>query len=452
MIRRGAAVLLLAAVLAVGGTGMTSFAEGWSGSGSSWVYYDADGNKVYNAWKKGADGQWRYLDGSGQMAVSAWVDDEYYVDSNGIMLVDKWLKITNDDDAYEWYYFGSSGKKIEDNWKKIDGKWYHFDSDGRMEVGWLEDDMYYTGSDGVMAVGWQRLFPPDDYDEYANKTIPGMDAISDDDGRYWFYFSSSGKKYVPSDGAASDYGTRKIDGYYYCFDDDGILQTGWKEVRSEDGSSIRDYMYFGDDGKAKTGWYSAEPPEDLEGYDGDVEWFYFTNSGRPRAADSDRLSVSDLVKISGKTYLFNEKGNPVYGLRRVYLGSGDDNWTTFYFGTKEKSCVQKGKMKITEDDGTSSTFYFADNGRGYNGVRDGSLYYKGKLQTASDGQKYVCYHVDGNNYVVNSSGKVMKSKKVKNSDGVQLETNGSGILTKADDSTDISSYVTEPEEPLFTED
>ena len=69
-------------------------------------------------------------------------------------------------------------------------------------------------------------------------------------------------------------------------------------------------------------------------------------------------------------------------------------------------------MKVTEDDGNKSDFYFSDNGRGYNGVKDNYLYYKGKLQKATDGQKYVCYEVDNKNYVVNSSGKVMKSAKL----------------------------------------
>ena len=83
---------------------------------------------------------------------------------------------------------------------------------------------------------------------------------------------------------------------------------------------------------------------------------------------------------------------------------------------------------------------------------DNYLYYKGKLQKATDGQKYVCYRVDNKNYVVNSSGKVMKSTKVKNSDGVKFVTNASGQLTSADEDTDIDSYVTEPMEPYCTED
>lgn len=390
------------------------------------------------------------------MAVNSWVDGEYYVDSNGIMVTEKWLHVPEDDGEDEWYYFSASGKKVEDTWKKISDKWYHFDSNGAMERGWILDDTYYTGDDGVMRTGWQKLIPPDEYDEEINKVVPGYDTGNveyGEDGCYWFYFGTNGKKYVPSDdNSGDDYGTRKIDGTYYCFDEDGILQIGWKDVRDNGDGGIQDYMYFGSDGKARIGWYSIEPPEDLDGYDGDVEWFYFSNNGKPKAADSDRLDTQDLTRINGKTYLFNEKGNPVYGLRKVYTGSGEDDWTAYYFGSKSESCVQKGKMSVEEDDGTKADYYFSDNGRGYTGVRDGRLYYKGKLQTAEDGQKYVCYRVDGGNYVVNGSGKLMKGTTVKNSDGVKFKTTSSGILSTADDDPDIDSYVTEPLEPLCLED
>ncbi|MGN0371948.1 MAG: cell wall-binding protein [Enterocloster sp.] len=453
MMKKTVAVWTLAAMLSLGTATISAMAaEGWAQSGNSWVYYDANGNRVYSEWKKGADNQWRYLDGDGTMATNTWVESDYYVDSNGIMLTDKWLKLTDDDGKYEWYYFGSSGKKIDDTWKKIDDQWYHFDDDGRMELGWILDNMYYTGNDGIMRTGWQKLVPPDDYDDYENKVVPGYDSgISGDDGKYWFYFSSNGKKYVPGDSSGEEYGVRKVDGIYYCFDEDGIMQTGWKKVRDGSDDSIENYMYFGSDGKAKIGWYSIQPPDEIDGYDEDVEWFYFSNNGKPKASDSDRLSVSDIVKLDGKSYLFNELGNPVYGLKKVYLGSGEDNWTAFYFGTRDKSCAQKGKIKVEEDDGNTSTFYFSDNGRGYTGVKDNYLYYKGKLQQATDGQKYVCYRVDGHNYVVNSSGKVMKSTSVKNSDGVKFTTNSSGVLTEADEDTDVDAYVAEPEEPLCTD-
>lgn len=97
-------------------------------------------------------------------------------------------------------------------------------------------------------------------------------------------------------------------------------------------------------------------------------------------------------------------------------------------------------------------FYFGENGRGYTGVKDNYLYYKGKLQKATDGQKYVCFKIDSSNYVVNSSGKVMKNTTVKTSDGVKFKTSSNGSLSSADDDSDVSSYFTEPEEPICTED
>ena len=46
--------------------------------------------------------------------------------------------------------------------------------------------------------------------------IPGAEGGTLDygeDGQYWYYFGTNGKKYVPSDGNDNgDYGTRKIDG------------------------------------------------------------------------------------------------------------------------------------------------------------------------------------------------------------------------------------------------
>lgn len=46
------------------------------GSRGNWVYYDSNGNKVYNDWKKGADGQWRYLDGNGSWrSTPGWTEN-----------------------------------------------------------------------------------------------------------------------------------------------------------------------------------------------------------------------------------------------------------------------------------------------------------------------------------------------------------------------------------------
>ena len=349
MKRKGFVVLAVAAVLALGTATMSAWAaEGWAQSGNTWVYYDSNGYKVTNVWKKGADNLWRYLNGNGEMAVNTWVDNTYYMDSNGILVTDKWMKFQETGSSeYKWYYFGSSGKAIMDNWSKINNKWYYFDSNGEMQTGWVLDNMYYCGTDGAMRTGWQKLFPPDsDYDP--DRVSPGDEG---DDGKHWYYFSDSGKKYMPKD-TSGDYGTYKIDGVAYCFDSDGALQTGWKNVGVDNADyDIQNYKYYDSSGKLRTGWYSVEPPEDLTGYEDEVEWFYFSTNGTPKAGPKEgEATTQNLTKINGKTYLFNDMGNPVYGLQKVRIGSSTE-YTAYYFGDKKTSTMQKGKIKVSEGDG-----------------------------------------------------------------------------------------------------
>ena len=74
MKKHGLAIFILAAVMTLDSAGMTALAaEGWAQEGNSWVYYNASGSRVYNAWRKGGDGCWRYLDSYGVMASNAWV-------------------------------------------------------------------------------------------------------------------------------------------------------------------------------------------------------------------------------------------------------------------------------------------------------------------------------------------------------------------------------------------
>lgn len=187
MKRQKLAVCVLSAALMIGAATLTSYAaEGWQQSGNSWIYVDNNGNKVTNTWKKGADNLWRYLDSQGNIASNCWVDDEYFVESTGIMATDKWLKLPKRNPAWNetsattvWYYFSTSGKMVSDGWSKIGGKYYYFDGDGAMQTGWVDDDTYYTNADGVMQIGWAYLEDPDDAKKDINtigvqKTAPGI--------------------------------------------------------------------------------------------------------------------------------------------------------------------------------------------------------------------------------------------------------------------------------------
>lgn len=453
MKKKGLLILYTTAVLVLGTALTSQAAAGWSMENGKWVYYDNSGYLVTDDWKRGADDQWRYLNSYGEMAVDCWVDDSYYVDSNGIMVTGKWLRLESDrngeTEEEHWYYFTENGKAAAEAWKKIGGKWYYFNSEGAMQTGWVDDNMYYASDDGAALVGWHKLYPPEGEEE-------DIDPF-EGDGKVWYYFNSSGKKFVPELDGGTEYGEKRIDGTYYCFDSNGAMQTGWVYMGdgAEDTDTIEDYRFYSKSGKAVTGWYSAEPPSSIRGYENEVEWFYFAKSGVPKFGPAKGLATTkDFLRIDNKTYLFNERGNPVTGLQKVYTNEAGGEYTAYYFN--EESCtVESGKKTIEEGDGSKSQFYFASTGKGYTGVQNGSLYYMGKLQTAESGAKYEVISVpNGNgytNYVVNSSGKVVKSTSgVKNNDGVKYYTTSSGVLTKIDDDpVDSSAVFREAIEPVW---
>lgn len=131
----------------------------------------------------------------------------------------------------------------------------------------------------------------------------------------------------------------KIDGKYYCFDEDGRMQTGWVYLEGDPENASKDtienWRYFAESGiqnatlgASITGWLSLNPPEQLQdNVDEPVVWYYFEKDGTPKTGPEDgKASTSDFVKINGKTYLFDQKGNPVKGKedtdridRRVHL-------------------------------------------------------------------------------------------------------------------------------------
>ena len=458
MKRKICAVLTLTAVLSAGAAVSAWAAAGWVQNNGQWQYQDRDGYIVRNEWQKGADGKYRYLDSSGYIAVSTWIDDEYYVGSDGIMVTDSWLRedcSSETDSGIAWYYFDSRGQAVKEGWKKIDDVWYYFDDVGVMQTGWVDENRYYTNENGQMLTGWQLLDPPEDvsYDEDDEEEYDPF-TQADNDGKYWYYFKSNGRKVTPDEDSGNEYGTVRIDGDYYCMNSDGALQYGWKNV--EGGSSITSYKYFKSDGKMVTGWYSLAAPRGIDDSSDEIHWYYFNSKGVPKADEDGIPTKDDLLTINGKTYLFNNVGNPVYGLRKVYLGKSEDesNYTSYYFGEDDNDCwAHSGKIKVEEDSGEENTYYFTSAGRGFTGIKDNYLYYVGKLQVAQN-DKYELINVPGKDYavMVNSSGKVMKSTTVKNSDGMKYKTNSSGQVIEIDGEEVSGVTGIDPEEPDYVTD
>ena len=336
------AVASAAALLAIGGA-MTSFAaQGWVEEDGTWYYYDKDGNRVENEWKKSGD-NWFWLNGDegGAMATDMLVeddDDTYYVDANGVMVTNTWVKVVNqdqddDDDPaeYRYYYMQNSGKayKAGDSgktkFKTIDGKKYAFDEDGKMLYGWVNEDdstlasddsdwetaTYYMGSweDGSLKTGWQKI------------TVYDQD--EDDDYDYWFNFKSNGKKRF-NESDSKDILEKKINGKHYAFDNRGVMTYEWTLTTTSDASTISNWLYFNspeDGARATKGWFKVVAP-DKDGDDntfkdysnlenptfakGDAEdenerWYYANSDGE--------LYVGQIKKIKGKYYGFAPEGN-----------------------------------------------------------------------------------------------------------------------------------------------
>ena len=431
------AVLSAAALLAMGAS-MTSFAAGWERDEAGvWHYYDSDDEMVYGEWKKD-NGKWFYLDDEGDMLTDAWVDDEYYVGANGEMLINSWIKTTADDevddpeeDGDNWYYFGSKGKKTTES-KKINGRNYFFDDDGKMEYGWYQDsknDIFYLGEEDEgwrTESGWLWLARPDDDDE-----IDGCDdecSICDEEG--WYYFGSNGKMY-------KDEKRKKVNGRYYYFNEHGQMLYEWidgsKVKATTPSNAVKDgeatpakanignmlYMNQVEEGWRADGWYEIDGAEDV-GTDNDTDWYYF-DDGEPERADinKDAVGVEEdnekvyRVKIkvkasNNKYFCFDEVGRMQTGLQ--FMGSQKG---FYYFD--DNGYLKTGKLSNIEDDDDSFTFYFntknGRNGEGVNGVKDNYLYFGGKRLEADD--DYKLYYVEGKTYLVNNKGKIQKSNSKK---------------------------------------
>ena len=417
------AVASAAALLAIGGA-MTSFAaQGWVEEDGTWYYYDKDGNRVENEWKKSGD-NWFWLNGDegGAMATDMLVeddDDTYYVDANGVMVTNTWVKVVNEDQdddddpaEYRYYYMQNSGKayKAGDSgktkFKTIDGKKYAFDEDGKMLYGWVNEDdstlasddsdwetaTYYMGSweDGSLKTGWQKI------------TVYDQD--EDDDYDYWFNFKSNGKKRF-NESDSKDIFEKKINGKHYAFDNRGVMTYEWTLTTTSDAATISNWLYFNspeDGARATKGWFKVVAP-DKDGDDntfkdysnlenptfakGDAEdenerWYY---------ADSDgELYVGQIKKIKGKYYGFAPEGNKAGSMLTGLCALRVDN---------------SGNItKLWERDMDSDDLDDAMNGEGdfdgFGSDTNDTLYYFGNNEDSDGALKTgsVSVNLDGDNY------------------------------------------------------
>ena len=219
----------------------------WMQEGPGWWYLNADGSYPKDTWQQ-IDGKWYHFDPrgyrqtgwikvgafwyhlnpDGTMSVNAWIDNQFYVGEDG-----KWdpnkQKAANGwkQDSKGWWYQNEDGTYPKNQWKKIDGKWYHFDAKGYRQTGWYKEGeaYYYFKEDGVMAAN--EWVENDKYylgadgkwvkDKQKDETSQTGTWKKDKNG--WWYQNADGT-YPKSQ-------WKKIDGKWYHFDAKGYMQTGW---------------------------------------------------------------------------------------------------------------------------------------------------------------------------------------------------------------------------------
>lgn len=466
-----AALISAAAVLSVGGA-MTAFAAtGWQQENGTWVYYNRNEEKVTEQWQKSGD-YWYYLDDKGEMAVDSLIDDNsdtYYVDVNGVMVTNRWVAVDNENAGDEnepnqwWYYFGANGKayKRSDSstgdvsLKTINGKKYTFNTDGKMQYGWVkdgetqyddnawQDSQYYFGdeNDGAMAEGWKEIAIKDDQSTDAQ---PG-DNYWDEDQTRWFYFKASGKKEKDQTG-------KTINGRKYGFDEYGRMNAGWVTKATTSNASVKDggtqgiatysntFMNYStpEDGARYTkGWFKVTPGYYLQKdkyEDGTDYWYYSDGNGK--------LVTNQIKTINGKKYAFDNYGRMIDGFVVLHMqgnasGAGysskdiveklddenrydtEDRYDAFvkandslfksgelrayYFGSSDDGSMKTGKQNV-DIDGEKLTFEFEKNGSkkgvGIVGMSDHKFYIGGKLATADSDNKIEIVVLDRNNQLV----------------------------------------------------
>ena len=201
---------------------MPAYAAGWVQENGEWYYEDNYGDYVTDTWRSSGNGEY-YLGDDGRMVTSALIDTGsalYYVDSSGRRVENSWRQLMDDDGELAWYYFQSSGKAKEEGYLTIEGTRYHF-TDYKLDTGWTEGDDgdYYFDADTYQP-GWHYV------EEFGDNDLePG-----------WYYTKSNGEVVKGEE--------RKINGYYYAFNDNGLMCDGWVEF-TEDGETICKYYRLG---------------------------------------------------------------------------------------------------------------------------------------------------------------------------------------------------------------
>lgn len=238
-----------------------------------------------------------YVNGDGAQRKNTWI---------WAIPAEDWIPEDYDNDEYSWFYAGKDGKLTVAEVKKINGKKYAFDSEGRMQTGFVVVDKDNK-------VGAQYDHDKFSREQWIDKKLENLK-----------YFSSDEEK-------------------------DGAMKTGYQNIELEDDTY---QFYFQKDGKALTKYDSKIKKFTIAGLvlkptaDDDNNYAAVT-----AAIDGDDLIPSaittDYNDMTDGMYLVNKQGTIVKG--KTVKDENDQYYLTNSDGTIAKMARDKDEYKKLVD-------------------------------------------------------------------------------------------------------
>ena len=335
---------------------------------SKTYYFNEDGEMLYGWHEESGDVFYLGTEDEGWRAESQWLWLEKPGDADEDEDEEQILTCADEDECDDegWYWFGSSGKMYKDSGKKkVNGRYYMFNEHGQMLYEWInnkkvevgtpgnahldgnasgstavEDMLYYNVvEEGWRGNGWYE--------------IDGAEDLGNDNDTDWYFFKKGEAKKAGAEDAQTDstgatqYRKKiKINGKYFCFDQDGKMQTGLQRIANHT-------YYFDDNGYMKTGKTTADDDND------DTFTFYFSTKNNDTGkgydgikdgylyADGQRLEADDdyaVYKYNNLLYVVNKTGKIQKSTSKKYeLDGGEGYVTVTKSGTVNKYFVDDEK-------------------------------------------------------------------------------------------------------------
>lgn len=217
-----------------------------------WFYFTSNGKKETD-FKERIDGVDYLFDADGVMLEEVFADDAedntYFASKSGAVYKDRWFWVENKDaEDGNWYYAQKNGKLIKNEIKKIGGKNFLFDADGKMITGFVA-----SGSDASMFEKdlldvKSNEFTNADYSyfvEHGNRVEDTTIELELEDGFFVFGFDKNGKalngeveKRIYVNGILQ----RAVDAKYAILESGKIVNASGK-IMTGDKYTINDVVY-----------------------------------------------------------------------------------------------------------------------------------------------------------------------------------------------------------------